>query len=259
MFELRKDYPYFYETHLHTKESSKCGVADAISSCRAHKEAGYCGMFMTNHNWGGNTAIDRSLGWCDFVDEFFKPYYIAKEWGDKNDFQVFPGYEAGYDGTEFLIYGITVEWMKNHPELWDATVEEQFGIIHEGGGIVVHAHPFREAFYIPKIRLYPEWVDGVEGINAAHSSPYQTNDIHPDWDEKAKNYAKEHKLPLTAGSDVHSTHVLYGGMAFADKICDANDFTKRVLTAYNEVEKGNVPYLITNGGCWFDCIGREVK
>ena len=258
MIEFVNDYTYFYETHLHTMESSKCAVTDAISSCRAHKEAGYSGMFLTNHNWGGNTSVDRSLKWCDFIDEFFKPFYLAREWGEKNDFQVFEGYEAGYDGTEFLIYGISVDWMRAHPELKDATVEEQFDIIHEGGGIVVHAHPFREAFYIPKTRLYPDFVDGVEGINAAHSSPYQTNERHPIWDEKAIAYAGEHKLPLTAGSDVHSTNVLYGGMAFRTKLSGAGDFTKRVCTAYNELEKGNIPYLITNGGDWFDCIGRRI-
>lgn len=241
IFQMNPEYPYLYETHCHTSESSACGRSTGVEMAKAHKEAGYAGMIITNHNWGGNTCVDRSLPWESWLDEFFKPYYLAKEWADKNDFQVFHGYEAGFAGTEFLIYGLSIEWMKNHPELKDATIEEQFDLVHQGGGIVIHAHPFREAWFIPEIRLYPEYVDGVEQINAMHSSPYVVNGSYSgDYNDKAAAYAKEHDFTVTAGSDTHCTELIGGGTAFKTKLESINDFCNRIMSKKD--------YAITDGG-----------
>ncbi len=245
------NYPFLYETHCHSSESSACARNTSVEMARAHKEAGYAGMILTNHNWGGNTAINRELSWRDFLDEFFAPFYFAKEWGDANDFQVMPGYEAGYDGTEFLIYGIDIDWMYDHPEIRDASVEEQFDIIHSGGGIVVHAHPFREAFYIKQIRLFPEYVDAIEGINASHCpvTGYGDNRI---FNEKALNYARELGMVITGGSDTHSVSLFGGGMAFPRKLADINDFTKTVMSA------GADDYRVTDGTDVFDAFGGRL-
>ena len=241
-------YPYLYETHCHSSEASACARNTAVEMAKAHKEAGYTGMILTNHNWGGNTSISREKSWSDFLDAFFAPFYEAEKWGRENDFQVFPGYEAGYDGTEFLIYGIDIGWMHEHPELRDATVEEQFEIIHSGGGIVVHAHPFREAFYIKQIRLFPEYIDGVEGVNATHSSPY-ANEPALEYNERALKYAKELGLFITGGSDTHSVNLLGGGMAFASKLNDMKDFTGRLLSATPD------SWRVTDGKRIYDAFG----
>ena len=161
-----EEYPFLYETHLHTSQSSACAHNSGKEMAMAAKQYGYTGIVVTDHNWGGNTCIPKSLPWGEWVDEFAKGYYDARECGDKIDLDVFWGYEAGYNGTEFLIHGTTPEWLKAHPELRDATVEEQFEIVHNCGGIVVHAHPYREEYYIPEIRLFPKFVDAVEGVNA---------------------------------------------------------------------------------------------
>ena len=240
-----KGYPYLYETHVHCRESSACAVSSAVDMAKAHKKFGYTGMILTNHNWGGNTAVDRSLSWHDFLDAFFAPFHTAKKWGDSNDFQVFPGYEAGYNGTEFLIYGLEIDWMYDHPELRDATVAEQFDIVHAGGGIVVHAHPFREAFYISRIRLFPEYIDGVEGINAAHLKP-EENII---FNEKALKYAKELGMFITGGSDSHSVDLVGGGTAFATRLSDIHDFVVRLRDAKAD------DYRVTDGVRIYDARG----
>ncbi len=248
-----KGYPYLYETHTHSSESSACGQSTAVEMAKAHKDAGYTGMILTNHNWGGNTAVDRSLGWIDFVDRFFEPYYLAKEWGDNNDLQVFPAYEAGYDGTEFMIFGIDIEWMKGHPELREATIPEQFDIIHSGGGLVIHAHPFREAFYIKEIRLFPRYIDGVEALNAAHSSPYApSHDIKAVYNEKALKYARQLGMFITGGSDTHSVDLFGGGMAFPTKLSDIHDFTNRLR--YAKVDD----YRVTDGAGVYDAFGGMI-
>ena len=244
-------YPYLYETHVHSGESSACAVSSAVDMAKAHKKFGYTGMILTNHNWGGNTAIDRSLSWHDFLDAFFEPFYSAKEWGDKNEFQVFPGYEAGYRGTEFLIYGLDINWMYDHPELRDATVAQQFDIVHSGGGIVVHAHPYREAFYISEIRLFPEYIDGVEAINAAHSAPSAPKD-NIRFNEKALKYAQELGMFITGGSDSHSTDLVGGGMSFQTRLSDIHDFVVRLTDAKAD------DYRVTDGVRIYDVFGGQL-
>lgn len=245
--KLPEAYPYLYETHLHTSQGSACGKGNGADMARACRKAGYAGIIVTDHNWGGNTAVDRRLPWRLWVEGFFKGYEDAKREGDSIGLDVFFGYEAGYRGTEFLIYGVDKEFMLTTPELWEATVEEQFSLVHEAGGIVVHAHPFREEPYIPEIRLYPEYVDGVEGINAKHSNPESNAHNQTVFDERAIAYAREHGLPMTAGSDIHTTELLGGGMAFARKLSSIQDF----IDAFREED-----YLLTNGDKWFTKSGE---
>ncbi len=225
-----KKYPYLYETHLHTSQSSACAGSTGQDMARALKEAGYRGMFVTDHNWGGNHCIDSRLPWQDWVHAFCQGYRDAKVWGDANDFSVFFGYEAGYQGTEFLIYGVDENWLMTHPEIRDAAVEEQYQLIHEAGGMVIHAHPYREEWYIPEVRLFPKWVDGVEVLNATHSNPKSISHNDPVYNELALEYAKKYEFAVTAGSDIHSTNLFGGGMAFATPLTSSQDFCRRVLT-----------------------------
>lgn len=250
MSDYRKEYPYLYETHLHTKEASACAKSSAADMVRACKEAGYTGIFVTDHNWYGNTAIDRRMPWNDFVESFAKGYENAKLAGDREGLDVFFGWEAGYNGTEFLIYGLSKEWLLQTPEIKDASVEEQFALVRAAGGMVIHAHPFREEYYIPEVRLFPELVDGVEGINATHSSSKSLAHNKKEFDERAVAYAAEHKLPMTAGSDIHSTLLLGGGMAFKRRLKDGRDFVKAVMDGED--------YLLTNGDVWFDKDGNAL-
>lgn len=246
--QFTKEYPYLYETHFHTSESSACGRNTAVEMVRAAKKYGYTGVFITDHHYGGNTRIDRSLPWDQWVDEFFKGYENAKAEGDLCGLQVFFAYEACFNGTEFLIYGVTKEWMKAHPELAHCTIEEQYALVHEGGGYVIHAHPFREEPYIPEIRLFPEHVDGVEAINATHSCSKSLSHNKKEFDDRAIAYAKEHGLPMTAGSDLHSTTVFGGGVAFKRPIVSGKDYVELLKTG---------DYMLTNGDDWFDSQGTK--
>ena len=153
----------------------------------------------------------------------------AKAEGERIGLSVFFGWEACYEGTEFLVYGLDQAWLLAHPQIKDASIREQYALVHEGGGIISHAHPFREEDYIPEIRLFPEYVDAVEGVNAMHSS--RASDCHknPLFNERALAYGKEHNLPFTAGSDQHTTHMIGGGMVFPRKLKDIHDFTRAVL------------------------------
>lgn len=252
MAKLLKEFPYLYETHMHTEEASRCGKVSGAEMARAAKEYGYSGVFITDHHWGGNTRPDRELPWEEWVDEFCSGYEAAKRVGDEIGLSVFMGWEAGFRGTEFLIYGLDKAWMKAHPELRTVSVEEQYQLIREAGGMVIQAHPFREEPYIPEIRLFPEWVDGVEIINAQHSNP-GGNRPHPEYDRKAREYAAKYGLPGTAGSDMHRAELLGGGVAFKEKLNSVQDFIRKI--------KSGKGYVITDGVRWYnpqgDLLGEE--
>lgn len=250
MFNL-EDYPYLYETHMHTSQASKCAGSKGSEMAKAAKEAGYAGVIITDHSWYGNNCIDPSLPWEQWIEAFCKGYEDAKRWGEENDFTVLFGYEANYSGTEFLIYGVDKKWLIAHPQIRDASVGEQYRMIHEAGGMVIHAHPYREAGYIPQIRLFPEYVDGVEAVNATHSSHLSQHHNDPEFDVRAAVYAREHQLPMTAGSDIHDTSLLGGGMAFKRKLTSVEDYCRAVLSGED--------YILTNGDQWFDRNGLPIQ
>ncbi|MCR5477405.1 MAG: PHP domain-containing protein [Lachnospiraceae bacterium] len=227
---LPEKFPFAYETHLHTSEASACARSTGAEMARACKEAGYTGIFVTDHFVGGNTAVDRSLPWTEWVERFCLGYEHAKAEGDRIGLQVFFGFESGYHATEFLIYGLSKEWLLTHPEIRDCTIEEQYGLVHEGGGMVIHAHPFREEGYIPAIRLFPDYEDGAETVNATHVCTLSKSHNNPVFDDQAKVYARAHNFPVTAGSDVHSTRLLFGGMAFGRRMEEPQDFIHAVMS-----------------------------
>ena len=79
----------------------------------------------------------------------------------------------------------------------------------------------------PFLNLYH--IDAVEGINATHESPASMSHKNILYNEKAIAYAKEHGLPITAGSDQHTTRMIGGGMLFDRKLSDEKDFCRAVL------------------------------
>ncbi len=245
-----EDYPYLYETHLHTAESSRCAVCSGAEMAKACKEAGYTGIIVTDHNWHGNNCIHPSLSWREWIEEFCRGYEHAKEWGDTNGLDVFFGYEANYSGTEFLIYGVDKEWLIANPNIKEASIPRQYEMIHRAGGMVIQAHPFRKEAYIPKVCLYPEFSDGAEGINATHSNHLSTSHNQCEWDEMAIAYSLMHKLPMTAGSDVHSALLFGGGVAFKRKLKSVKDYCHAILSGED--------YLLTNGDCWYNKMGERI-
>ena len=100
------------------------------------------------------------------------------------------------------------------------TPEEYCYRVRKSGGFISHAHPFREASYIPEIRLYPSLVDAVEVYNGRNIKPYN---------DKAIKYAEEYSLLQTAGSDTHYTDEIIGiGMEFYRELSDIRDFIDAV-------------------------------
>ena len=185
---------YLYETHLHTSPVSACSDTRGRDYIARYIDAGYAGIIVTDHFWHGNCGVDRSLPWPEFVNRFCSGFEDALNEGVKRGFPVFFGWEESFQGNDYLIYGLDKQWLLSHPEVigWDR--KTQFEQVHLAGGCVVHAHPFREAFYIPAICLTPTLEDAVEGYNAG-------NDLSANI--LGMRYARLTGLPVTAGSDNH--------------------------------------------------------
>jgi histidinol phosphatase-like PHP family hydrolase len=216
-----------YETHLHTSEASACAILSAKEHVRYYKEAGYAGIIVTDHFFNGNTSISRELPWEEWVNQFCVGFENAKAEGDKIGLKVFFGWETNFDATEFLIYGLDKEWLMNHPEILSWSVEEQYKRIHEAGGFIVHAHPYRIRPYIKEIRLFPKFVDAVEAINVGNH-----NDI---FDRQALIYARKNKLPVTAGTDAHGKEHLHSGVAFHYEIENIQEFIEGIRAGKGEL------------------------
>ncbi|MCR5459564.1 MAG: GNAT family N-acetyltransferase [Acetatifactor sp.] len=213
---------YRYETHLHTVESSACGVTPGREYPAIFKERGYDGIFITDHFFHGNTRPSRELPWPEYVDAYMKGYEEAKKAGDKIGFKVFFGIEENFEGDEFLIYGVDREFLLAHPEIPHWTREDMIKAVHEAGGAVMQAHPFRDRDYIKKIHLYPENVDGIEGINTANTA----ND-----NLAALCYALHYGLMIQAGSDTHSKWAIgdgNGGILYEKPITSELDYADRL-------------------------------
>ncbi len=117
---------YKYETHLHTFPASKCGKATVFESLKFYKEAGYDGVFLTNHFIGGNIGCDHDLPIAEQLEFFFEDYYQSQVIGKELGLKVYPGVELSYQGTDFLIYGLEPEFYFSHPEFFDLDFTEKF-------------------------------------------------------------------------------------------------------------------------------------
>jgi len=209
------------ETHLHTREGSACASGSGAEMVHVHRTAGYDAMIVTDHFFNGNTTVPPHMPWPDRVDLFCAGYENALHAAGNSGFKVFFGWEYGYHGTEFLTYGLGKEYLMEHPDILSWPLETYLTRIRREGGFISHAHPFREAPYIRRIRLYPGLVDAVEGVNSSHTDPR--------YDKKAVAYAKKHHLLITAGSDTHHADLLLGGgMTFSHRLDTIADFISAV-------------------------------
>ncbi|MBQ4322475.1 MAG: PHP domain-containing protein [Clostridia bacterium] len=188
---------FIYDTHIHTSVGSRCGHVPPEEVVRRFKKRGYTGIFITDHffNNPSTTVPFKEIPWEDAIEQYCLPYETAKKEGEKVGLQVFFGFENSYQGNDILTYGLDKEWLKAHPEIMQMPIRQYCEFARSEGGLVVHAHPFREAGYIDLIRLMPRSVDAVEVLNAS-CSDFQN--------ARAAEYATNYDLAVTGGSDYHA-------------------------------------------------------
>ena len=213
---------YKYDMHVHDKLCSACGRSLPEEMVDAYAKAGYSGICFTNHFFLGNTAVDRTLPWEEFVTAYWNTYLRAKAHAAEHhpDFTVLFGLEHAYGGgKEVLTYGIDLDFLLAHPNLHEYSIKEYCAAVHEAGGYISHAHPFRDRPYIDmNYPLDPSDWDAVEIYNHYNK---------PGEDDKAEALAAEYGLQRTSGSDEHGSDgaaIGKAGIAFPYPIHNEKEF-----------------------------------
>lgn len=189
---------YRYETHMHTQETSACASATGAEQARRYKAEDYDGIFVTDHFFNSNTSVPKDLPWAEKVELYCRGYENAKAEGDRIGIKVFFGIEYTYQGADILVYGLDKQWLFEHPDC-DKDFYKFYEDAKESGALLIHAHPFREAYYLREIKLLPRWVDGVE--------VYNSGNFDESYNERAAWYAEQFGFRRTAGSDNHHLDV----------------------------------------------------
>ena len=227
-----------YETHLHTKQASACGHSGGEDYIEPYFKAGYSGLFVTDHFFGGNTSVSREGNWHQRIDEYCSGYEAALAkaeafnrenglTGTDREFKVFFGIEQTFNGDDYLVYGLGKEWLYDHPEIETMRHQELFEAVNRENGLMIQAHPFRLRDYIRAIHVHPREVHGVEIYNAGN---------RPQENELAELYAKQYEFPVTSGSDIHDVNFMIpspeklplGGMEFDTPLKDIFDYAQRI-------------------------------
>ncbi len=183
------------ELHLHTRNSSACASLDAADAVLMYQKAGYGGLVVTDHFLTGNARVDKTLPWETQVDLFFNGVDEAVKKGKEVGFTVFEGLEYTDWGTDFLVYGLSRDFIKAHPEMTKMTPEQFLPFFHDQGAFIIQAHPFRQASYVREVRSYIDYVDAFEVINLGNKDP--------EFNRLAYEEAKRKGKRMTAGSDCH--------------------------------------------------------
>lgn len=229
---------YKYETHLHTSQGSACSSSMAEDYVYPYYEAGYSGFFVTDHFFGGYTAVPRDLDWASRINLYCSGYEKALETAKKlnteknilntpDEFKVFFGIEQTFQGDDYLIYGLSKEWLLKHPEFERMNQTEVFEAVNMNNGLMIQAHPFRLRGYIQAIHIHPRDIHGIEILNAGNA---------PEENELAEHYAKIYNFPVTAGSDIHHVNKLINGdggipvtgMEFDKPLLNLQDYVERI-------------------------------
>lgn len=216
---------YIYETHLHTKNASDCARRTPAELIPAFKKVGYAGFIITDHFIKGNTCVPKNLDWESRMKMYYDVYLEAKEIAKDYDFDVFFGIEHLYEkGKEVLIYGIDLDFLLAHPELETASIDEYADLVHQAGGILIHAHPHRVRPYIDAdFKPRYDLCDGIEVYNTGDS-------------DKRNQAAYEDALELNtlmfSGGDIHEldsdTRISQAGIAFDSRISSIEEFVRKV-------------------------------
>ena len=214
---------YLYETHMHSSEVSACARRPAALQVRYYKQLGYTGIIMTDHFTNGFSNCPSHIPWKEKMDFIKSGYDIAKVEGDKCGLDVFFGWEYTIKGSDFLTYGLDMEFLLAHPDIDYLSIEDYSAIVRENGGFLAQAHPYRDDYFVlHKFPVNHRLIDAVEVYNS--SIPEHNN-------KKAFEFAEKYNLPKIAGTDSHGRHNEYHhGIELNKKANNIQDIIDAITT-----------------------------
>ena len=200
------------EPHMHVLPVSECSQLSALQAAEKFHQCGFEVVVLTNH-YSRNLIEHRGMSEKEWRQLYIDGYRAFKEEAAKWGIEVFLGaevtlfshhlnyYRERYSEeflfqnyADYLVYGITEEFLLSGPLLFDVTLPELSNYCRERGALLLQAHPFRtEQRHSLKDLCY---LDGIE-MNANEGFPSGA------CEEQSLRLQKEHDLILTCGGDIH--------------------------------------------------------
>ena len=160
----------FIDLHMHEKRYSLDSTLALEEIVEIAKKRGLDAICITDHD---------SMGLREYAEEYSK----------KTGFPIFVGIEYFSLQGDILAFGID-----HYPE--DRISAQEFiDYVHEQGGVVVSAHPFRHNRR--GLEWYLDILKGVDAIEILNGSTL------PDAAMVAVQYARKYGFAITGGSDCH--------------------------------------------------------
>ena len=151
---------YQYDLHCHTKGVSKCAEVSPEEGAQLYIEAGYSGVVITNHF--NHYTFEEMLGknsWDDIVDFYLSGWRRFRDAAGTR-LTVLLGMEMRFDENwnDYLVYGVTEELLRAHPELPDMDIETFSDFSRENGMILYQSHKLHNGMSVVK----PQLLVGIE-------------------------------------------------------------------------------------------------
>lgn len=204
------------ELHCHTAEVSPCGKMLAADVAEIYIKAGFKTVVVCDHFT--DYVIDPAgKDWKMKIDHYLAGYRKMKAAaGDR--LNVILGCELRFieNNNDYLIFGITEEFLYGHPELHRMTPKSFSALSRENGFIFVQAHPLRDGMKI----ITPSLLDGVEVFNG--------NPSHDGRNDLVDLWARRYGLTRTSGSDYHGGKSIDGGIITKDEIKTSEDLLRHL-------------------------------
>lgn len=172
-----------YDLHIHSKYSSD-GVLDPEKIVKIAMKRGLNGFAITDHNT-------------------IKGGIKAKRY-ERENFKVIIGSEISTERGEII--GLFLE-----EEIKSKDVQDVISEIKEQNGIIIIPHPFDE---LRHSAFHPtdedaKFIDCIEGFNSRC--------VFQKYNKEAVEFAMEHKLTITGGSDAHFANEIGNGGIITEK------------------------------------------
>ena len=166
-----------YDFHIHTREYSDCSISSAEEMCQRAVDSGLAGIALTEHDfWRPPSEIQG-------LQERFPEVTIMR------------GMEHSCPEGHFLVF-------LPNPENGDipgwCSVLDLIPLVHNYGGIVIWAHPFRFS------SRRPNWLIHVQpdGMEVASSN------MHRQAEAKARKFAADRGIVTFHNSDAHDAFIV---------------------------------------------------
>lgn len=195
------------DPHTHSMAISTCSKVTCEQIIDEKIKLGYDGVILTNHCQPWYYPKEEHK---NYVERVIEDFYRGKAYADKKGFRFYLGLEVSLEDphyADWLLYGVTEEFLRSSPCLYALTQKELFELCEKWNILLVQAHPFRQS------PCNPQYMHGVE-INCTNG----------DLDKipLVEEFAKEHDLIVTCGTDYHFVERTYFGGIYIPESCQTS-------------------------------------